>query len=80
MILLFIIMSTKFIPNIFGALFFTAGFIILSAVLYALPLRLLWNFLMPRLFGLSSLSILDAFLLNILVGILFRGKSDNNKK
>jgi hypothetical protein len=67
-------MNIKFIPNGIGLLFITAFFILVGALLYALPVWLIWNYLMPRLFGLPSLSIIDAFLLNILVGILFRGK------
>jgi hypothetical protein len=67
-------MNVKFIPNGIGLLFITAFFILAGAILYALPVWLIWNYLMPRLFGLPSLSIIDAFLLNVLVGILFRGK------
>ena len=67
-------MNIKFIPNGIGMLLITAFFILVGALLYALPLWLIWNYLMPRLFGLPSLSILDAFLLNVLIGILFRGK------
>jgi hypothetical protein len=67
-------MNIKFIPNGIGLLFITAFFILVGALLYALPVWLIWNYLMPRLFGLPSLSIIDAFLLNVLVGILFRGK------
>ncbi|MBU0758728.1 MAG: hypothetical protein KKF44_11785 [Nanoarchaeota archaeon] len=67
-------MKMKLIPNTFGLLFITAFLILVSAVLYALPVWLLWNYLMPRIFGLPTLSILDAFLLNLLMGIFFRQK------
>jgi hypothetical protein len=67
-------MNIKFVPNGIGILFITAFFIFAGALLYALPVWLIWNYLMPRLFGLPGLSIIDAFLLNLLVGILFRGK------
>jgi hypothetical protein len=67
-------MNIRFLPNGIGLLFITAFFILVGALLYALPVWLIWNYLMPRLFGLPSLSIIDAFLLNVLVGILFRGK------
>ncbi len=66
--------NAKFIPNLFGALLITAFFIFVGALLYALPVWLIWNYLMPRIFGLPTLSILDAFLLNVLAGILFKGK------
>ncbi len=67
-------MKVNFIPNTFGVLLLTAFFILVGALLYALPVWLIWNYLMPRLFGLPNLSILDAFLLNLLAGILFRPK------
>ena len=67
-------MNVKFMPNAFGALLIAAVMILLSALLYALPVWLIWNFLMPKIFGLPSLTIIDAFLLNVLAGILFRGK------
>lgn len=66
--------KTRFVPNMFGGLLITAVIILASAVLYALPVWLIWNYLMPKLFGLSTLTLLDAFLLNLLAGILFRGK------
>ena len=66
--------EAKFIPNVFGALLITAFFIFVGALLYALPVWLIWNYLMPRIFGLPTLSIIDAFLLNVLAGILFKGK------
>ncbi len=67
-------MNVKFIPSGIGLLLITAFFILAGALLYALPVWLIWNYLMPRLFALPNLSIIDAFLLNVLVGILFRGK------
>ncbi|MFH2020692.1 MAG: hypothetical protein ABIJ34_04710 [archaeon] len=67
-------MKVNFIPNTFGVLFLTAFMIFLSALLYALPLWLVWNWTIPKLFNGPALSILDAFLLNILTGILFRAK------
>ncbi|MFH0876096.1 MAG: hypothetical protein V1859_09235 [archaeon] len=67
----------KFIPNIFGWVIITAGFIIMAALLYALPLWLIWNWTVPRLFGGPTLTLLDAFLLNILTGILFKSRTEN---
>jgi len=72
-------MNAKFIPNAFGAILITAFFIFAGALLYALPVWLIWNYLMPRLFGLNTLTIVDAFLLNLLAGILFRGKEKDKK-
>jgi len=73
-------MATKFVPNILGVLMMTAFFIFVSALLYALPVWLIWNYLMPKLFGLDPIGIIDAFLLNLLAGILFRGKDKNEQR
>jgi hypothetical protein len=67
-------MQVKFIPSTLGVLLITAGFIFLGALLYALPLWLIWNWTIPRLFHGPTLTIIDAFLLNLLAGMLFRGK------
>lgn len=69
-------MKIRYIPNFFGVLLITGFFIFVSALLYALPVWIIWNYLMPRLFGLPNLNILDAFLLNLLAGILFRPKEN----
>jgi hypothetical protein len=67
-------MVVKFIPNTIGVLFITAFFILLGALLYALPVWLIWNYIMPKIFNLPAINIIDAFLLNVLTGILFRSK------
>jgi hypothetical protein len=67
----------QFLPSTLGWLIITAGFILIGAVIYALPLWLVWNWTIPRLFSGPHLSILDAFLLNILAGILLKSKSEN---
>jgi hypothetical protein len=48
------------------------GLIILAAILFTLPLQLLWNWLMPTIFNLPMVTFWQAFGLNLLAGILFR--------
>ena len=48
------------------------GLIILAAIIFTLPLQLLWNWLMPQLFNLPMVTFWQAFGLNLLAGILFR--------
>ncbi|MEK6916864.1 MAG: hypothetical protein AABW92_03910 [Nanoarchaeota archaeon] len=67
-------MNLKFVPNTLGVVLMAGFFILLSALLYALPLWIIWNWTIPRLFNGPPLEILDAFLLNLLTGLLFRGK------
>ena len=54
------------------ALFMVVGLLILSAILLAIPTMVLWNYLMPSVFGLVPITLLQAMALNILSGILFK--------
>jgi hypothetical protein len=53
----------------------------LVCLLLGLPLMLLWNWLMPLIFGLSEISFWQAVGLNLLASILFARTSTitNNK-
>lgn len=48
------------------------GTICLIALIMGLPLQLLWNWLVPGIFGLPSISFWQAVGLNAMFGILFR--------
>lgn len=48
------------------------GLVVLIAVLTATPLWLLWNWLMPVIFGLKSITWLQALGLSCLSSILFK--------
>jgi hypothetical protein len=54
------------------ALFMVVGLLILSAILLAIPTMVLWNYVMPYVFGLVPITLLQAMALNILSGILFK--------
>jgi len=58
--------------NILESILVIIGLIILAALLFTLPLQLLWNWLMPQLFNLPIITFKEAFGLNMLAGILFR--------
>lgn len=49
------------------------GIALLFALLFAVVVRLLWNWLMPGLFGLPAIGYLQAFGLVVLAKILFGG-------
>ena len=49
--------------------------VILLAVLLALPTMLLWNWLMPEIFGLVKIGFWQALGLNLLAGTLFSNKT-----
>jgi hypothetical protein len=58
--------------NLIEGILAIVGLIMLAAVLFALPLQLLWNWLMPHLFNTPYITFWEAFGLNMLAGILFR--------
>lgn len=47
-------------------------FIFVAGLILALPVMWLWNWLMPHLFGLTTITWLEAWGLNILCGFLFK--------
>jgi hypothetical protein len=57
-----------------------AAIIVLMGLLWALPTMLLWDWLMPELFGLSTITIWQAWGLNILAGIFFKSKTNTPNK
>jgi hypothetical protein len=54
------------------------GLLFLSALILGLPTMILWNWLMPKIFGLVQIDIFQAIGLNFLSGILL--KSNVNVK
>ena len=58
--------------NILEAILLIVGLIVLAAILLALPLQLLWNWLMPSIFNLPMITFWQALGLNIMSGILFK--------
>jgi hypothetical protein len=57
------------------------GLIILVVMLLGLPLQLLWNWLMPNIFGLKYITFWEAVGINTISSILFKSniniKKDN---
>ena len=64
-----------------GAFLAFIGIIAVVAAILGLPLMLLWNWLMPTIFGVKYITFWQAVGVNILCGILFKsnGVSNNNK-
>ena len=51
------------------------GVIALLGILLGLPLQLLWNWLMPTIFNLPTITFWQAMGLNIMASILFKDNS-----
>ena len=65
----------------------TLGILVISAIMFfvigmvlSIPLCLLWNWLMPFIFGLPKLNLLQTFGLSILISLLAPRKIDLGKK
>jgi len=58
------------------------GLLLLSAILLAFPTMLLWNWLMPNIFGVMKIDLYQAIGINFLTHILFKSnvtiKRENN--
>ncbi len=56
------------------------GVIALLGILLGLPLQLLWNWLMPTIFNLPTITFWQAMGLNIMASILFKDNNIKNDK
>jgi hypothetical protein len=65
--------------NILEAILLIVGLIVLAGILLALPLQLLWNWLMPVIFNLPEITFWQALGLNMLAGILFKSNINIKK-
>ena len=54
------------------------GTLVLAALIMGLPLMLLWNWLIPNLFGVPYITFWQAVGLNLLSGILFNKTTYKN--
>ena len=48
------------------------GLLLLSAIILAFPTMVLWNWLMPDIFGLMKIDLYQAMGINFLTNILFK--------
>jgi len=61
--------------KIITAVFGVVGLIIVLSLLFAIPTYLLWNWLMPELFNIKEITLVQAWGLMVLSGILFKNSS-----
>jgi hypothetical protein len=65
--------------NIIGAIVLGAGILIFVAALMSLPVMLLWDWLMPTIFGLPEITWFQAWGLLFLCGLLFKSHTATKK-
>ena len=58
--------------GVIGTIVIAIVILLLVAVLFAIPTLLLWNWLIPVLFGLKTITLFQAWGVNVLTGILFK--------
>jgi hypothetical protein len=68
------------ILNVLTTISFTFLIAVVLALLIGGPLWLLWNWLMPLIFGLPQITFWQAVGLNMLSSILFKNSITTNKK
>lgn len=62
------------VEEIFAVSVMFIGLLCLIAVLLALPTMWLWNWLMPKIFNLTTINFWEALGINLLCGMLFSKK------
>lgn len=63
-----------------GVVLGVIGVLFLYALLLAFPTYFLWNWLMPDIFGLGRINVIQALGINFLANILFKSHISVNKK
>lgn len=66
--------------KLLGAAIVVLGTVILLSFVLCLPVMWIWNWIMPELFGLATVTWTQAWGLNLLCGLLFRAKVEVNNK
>ena len=54
------------------SILYVVGLLILAYLLFGLPLMILWNLLMPDIFGLPQIGFWQACGLQLMAGLLFK--------
>jgi len=65
--------------QIIGTIVTAVVFLIVLSLLMAVPTMLLWDWLMPELFGLKEVTLFQAWGLNFLCGMLFKSHNSTSK-
>lgn len=69
----------EIIAKLLFAAFVFAAVLVGISVLAAIPTMLLWDWLMPTLFGLKTITFFQAIGVNALTGILFKSSASASK-
>jgi hypothetical protein len=62
-----------------GTFVAAVAFLVGLSLIMAVPTMLLWDWLMPELFGLKEITLFQAWGLNFLCGMLFKSHNSTGK-
>jgi hypothetical protein len=65
--------------QVIGTIVTAVAFLVGLSLLMAVPTMLLWDWLMPELFGLKEVTLFQAWGLNFLCGMLFKSHTSSSK-
>jgi hypothetical protein len=65
--------------QVIGTIVAAIAFLVGLSLIMALPTMLLWDWLMPELFGLKEVTLFQAWGLNFLCGMLFKSHTSTSK-
>jgi hypothetical protein len=65
--------------QVLGTIVAAIAFLVGLSLIMALPTMLLWDWLMPHLFGLKEVTLFQAWGLNFLCGMLFKSHTSTSK-
>lgn len=63
-----------------GLAVFTFAIAGVIAVLTAWPVELIWNDIVPEIFGLKEITFMQALMLSVLCGLLFKSNNTSSKE
>jgi len=69
----------KVVEQVLTAVLMIAVAIFLAAIIWGFPTMWLWNWLMPKLFGVPTVNFWEAFGLSLLAGILLKSNVNIKK-
>lgn len=66
------------VAKILGAVLIVVVLLVAATALFTIPVYFLYNWLMPELFGLKSITLVQAWGLTFLCGLLFKSTSTSS--
>lgn len=69
----------KIVLQIVGEFLISIAIVVITAFIFGLPLSLLWNVFLPKIFGLPTIDWVDGAVLYLFCNLLFTNSTGSNK-